>query len=457
MLLGAAGAGWLLTQRGDGGSTGEAPRAAPLRLGLPINPAELDQAGLTRALDLARRAGVTELNAGVAWWYVSAGRPRGSYDWRALDRLIDAAKASGMRVRLQLSGTPDAVHPEVANAVPDPDRRVWYPPRTPAQLQLWGQFVHATVDHFHGRVSSFEMWNEPNIEAFWRPAPAPGEYAWLLAESYRSAKQASSSAKVVFGGLSHNDFGYLQRYYAEARRLFPDAATHGIFFDLLDVHPYTDGRSPDDTSPDTVVQGLFGAVDKSFPGLRLMKAVMDRNEGGRGSGGKAVVVGEYGFRGAPAGLPAVVPDRRRAYFLKRAVASAGGMPFVSSLSWYGFLPDSGTPANWAIVTEQGEVSWTYQALADLAARREPVVRLPDPAGLRPGPAVIRPVLDGVGTSAVIHTELYVDGVLEAEADGPAVRWTGPRRSTGQGEAQLVVYTRDRHAWPSNIVTMPAGG
>jgi hypothetical protein len=53
-------------------------------------------------------------------------------------------------------------------------------------------------------------------------------------------------------------------------------------------------------------------------------------------------------------------------------------------------------------------------------------------------------------------ELYVDGVRLAESDGPAVRWAGPGQDGGQGEAQLVVYTRDHHAWPSDLVTLQSG-
>jgi hypothetical protein len=422
------------------------PRRAPLRIGLPINPAELDPAGLAGALDLARRAGATEVTAGVAWWYASRGRPDGSYDWTAVDRLVTAARARGMQVRLQLSGTPDAVHPDLARSVPDPGHRVWYPPRTPAQLRAWGQFVHATVGHFAGRVSSFQMWNEPNIETFWKPVAAPDEYARLLAEGYRSAKRASPTAQVVFGGLSHNDIGYLQRYYADVRRLFPDAAEHRYFFDKLDVHPYTHGRSPDETSTDAALQGRFGAVDRTFAGLQRMKTVMDRNEGGRAAGDKAILVGEFGYS----------TGRRRAYYLKRAVALAGELPFVASFYWYGFLSDSGTVRGWAIVTEQQPPSWTYLALEDLATGRGPTVRLPDPAALRPNGRPIEPLLVGLDPRDVSHSELYVDGVLGAEADGPAVRWTGPAPRSGECWAQIVVYTRDHHAWPSEIITLRTG-
>jgi hypothetical protein len=450
-LLLSAGA-WFLVERQS-----ERDTNVPVRLLLPVNAAELDQAGLERTLDLARTAGVTEIETGAVWWYVTRGGAPDDYDWTALDRLAEAAARRQMQVHVQLSGTPDAVHPEIAETVADSDERVWNPPRTPEQLRQWGRFVADTVAHFQGRAASFEIWNEPNLDTFWRPAPAPAEYAQLLAESYRSAKRAWPDATIVFGGLSENDAGFLERYYAEARRLFPDAAAQRYFFDVLNVHPYTDGRSPDQTSPDAVIDGAFGLVDKNFSGLARMKATMDRNEAGAAAGGKPIMLGEYGFSTTGDPSAPAVPDRRRAYFLKRAVALASEMPFVYGLSWYGFLPDSATPPQWAITTADGRGGWTYQALVDLAHGGGPTVRLPEQSQLRPGDAPIRPVLDGLDADDIEHTELYVDGVLHAEAAGPQLRWrpSHPGHAAAAGKAQLVVYTHDRHAWPSNIVDVGA--
>jgi polysaccharide biosynthesis protein PslG len=447
--------------RGNAAEPGSppAPPSHPgLPIGLPVNPAELDQPALDRAVELARQAGATELQAGVPWWYITREQPPGRYDWQALDRLVDTALAARMRVRLQLSGTPDSVHPQLARTVPDHGARVWYPPRTPAELRTWGVFVGDTVRHFAGRVSSYELWNEPNIHNFWKPGPSPAEYARLLAEGYRSAKRASPAATVMFGGLSRSDVGYLEHFYDEARRLFPDAGQHRFFFDLLDVHPYTDGRSPDEVWPDAVWQGQFGDIDHSFAGLRSMKTVMDDNERNAGTetAGKQILIGEFGYTAGPAHSQPIVPDRRRAYYLKRAVADARQLPFVAGLYWYGFLPDSTTAPGWAIAAEQGQLTWTYLALRDLATGRAPAVRFADPRAVRPGGGPIRPVLTGLPAADVIHTELFLDGVLTAEADGPAVRCTPSCIPSASGQAQLVVYTRDRHAWPSTIVTVGPG-
>ncbi len=416
------------------------PRTDALAVQIPLNPAELSGPELTQALDEAVRAGATEIAAGVTWWFVTANRAPDQYDWTAIDRLVDGARTRNLQLRLQLSGTPDAVHPDLAGTVPDGDR-IWYPPRTDTELDAWAGFVRDTVEHFRGRAESYEMWNEPNIADFWKPAPDPAEYARLLQRAHTAAKQADPDAQVVFGGLSHNDVGYLQAYYKAAGA---DAAQHSWWFDTLDVHPYTDGRSPDDTSPDSTELGRYGLIDRSFAGLRLMKAAMDRQEGDTG---KTVVIGEYGFTTTGTETAAAVDDRRRAYFLKRAFAIARQLSFVDGISWYGFYPDSSNDPGWAIASPGSYDSWTLQALRDVGAGTTSTVTLP--ADPRPG-TEIRPAVSGT----VEHLELWVDGRLAASADGPSVTW--PAGDFAGGRVQVVVYTADHHAWPSPVLTVATG-
>jgi hypothetical protein len=420
------------------------PRTEPLWVQLPLNPAELSPARLTEALDQAARAGATDISAGVTWWFITQGRSPDEYDWSAIDRLVDGARARTLEVRLQLSGTPDAVHPDVASAVPGLDDRIWYPPRTDGELHEWAAFVRATVTHFKGRVASYEMWNEPNIVEFWKPRPDPAEYAALLESGYTAAKQVDPGADVVFGGLSHNDVSYLQAYYRAAG---VGAAVHRWYFDTLDVHPYTDGRSPDDTSPDTATLGRYGPVDKSFAGLKLMKAAMDRHEGATG---KSIVIGEYGFTTTGTDTAGAVDDQHRAYFLKRAFAIADKLSYIEGISWYGFLPDSSNGPGWAIASPGAYGSWTLRALRDVAAAKTaPAVALP--RDIHPGVDVRISV---AGNPAITQTELWVDGRLRAEDAGTTVRW--PREKLAAGRVQVAAYSADGHVWPSPVITVSTG-
>jgi hypothetical protein len=410
-------------------------RTDPLSLQLPVNPAELPGGQLDEALDQAQQAGVTTISAGVTWWFVTQRGGPFDYDWGQVDRLVAAAGQRGLAVRLQLSGTPDSVHPDLAGTVDDLQQRIWYPPRTGPELDAWSRFVTDTVTRYRGQVTSYEMWNEPNIRDFWKPDPDPAEYATLLERSYRAAKAADPAAQVVFGGISRNDVGYLQAYYRAAG---PDAAAHNWWFDLLDVHPYTDGRSPDDTAPDATTSGRYGLVDQSYAGLRLMKAAMDRQEG---DSGKEVLVGEFGYSTTGVDFATAVDDRTRAYFLTRAVAIADRLSWVAGLSWYGYLADSSNDPGWAIAAPGAYDTWTFQALRDLGS-----APLALPATLAAGTEV------RAGAAGVTRVELWVDGRLRASADGPVLTW--PDGVTGR--VQLAAYTTDRHVLTSAVRMVTAG-
>lgn len=55
--------------------------------------------------------------------------------------------------------------------------------------------------HFAGRVSHWEVWNEPNVKGFWRPAvPNPEEYVRLLAETVPILR-ANVPDVTVIGGV----------------------------------------------------------------------------------------------------------------------------------------------------------------------------------------------------------------------------------------------------------------
>jgi hypothetical protein len=261
-----------------------------------------------------------------------------------------------LRVSLQLTGTPDWVHPDLAAREPDFAARIWYPPRTDGELRAWARFVQDVVARYGRRVARYELWNEPNIEEFWRPAPSPSEFAKLLRAGYVAAKAADPDATIVSGGLSRNDLGYLQRYYAAADKL-PGARRERFFFDVLGLHPYSDDRAPSVNSPAFQFNGLYGTVDTNFSGMGRMHTATAKAEGRA----KRIWIGEYGFSTTRSSLGRV-HDAVRARYLKEAVSIARSAPGVDGLSWYAFLPGTADPHGWAIVSRRFRPSLTYKAL-----------------------------------------------------------------------------------------------
>jgi polysaccharide biosynthesis protein PslG len=80
-------------------------------------------------------------------------------------------------------------------------------------------------------IEMWQIWNEPNIPAFWPQQPYYSRYIALLRAAHAAIKAADPKAKVVLAGLPNYSWIELARIYRfrGARKLF----------DAVAVHPYT--------------------------------------------------------------------------------------------------------------------------------------------------------------------------------------------------------------------------
>jgi hypothetical protein len=92
------------------------------------------------------------------------------------------------------------------------------------------------ASQFRGRVSAYEIWNEPDSRDFF--TGSVDQYAALVRAAYPAVKSTDPSAQVVLGGPIHNDTDWLRAVY--------QAGVQGSF-DVLATHPYT---GPTDLPPE---------------------------------------------------------------------------------------------------------------------------------------------------------------------------------------------------------------
>jgi Glycosyl hydrolase family 53 len=80
-------------------------------------------------------------------------------------------------------------------------------------------------------IEMWQIWNEPNVPAFWPQQPYYSRYIALLRAAHSAIKSADPTAKVVLAGLPNYSWVELTRLYGYrgARNLF----------DVVAVHPYT--------------------------------------------------------------------------------------------------------------------------------------------------------------------------------------------------------------------------
>jgi len=185
------------------------------------------------------------------------------------------------------------------------DRREWaIPPNNPAD---YGQAAGYLAQRYAGRIRVWEIWNEPNICAFWNSpsGPDPTAYTALLHAGYAAIKAAAPDDVVLGGALSGNDEAFVRGMYAAGAK---------ADFDALSVHPYSNPNGPD----------WIGSGHElySFADLPNMKQVMEA----QGDPNKPIWITEVGWQ-----LSDQVNDATRAGFLRQAVAMVRTWPYVKMM------------------------------------------------------------------------------------------------------------------------------
>jgi hypothetical protein len=208
------------------------------------------------------------------------------------------------------------------------------PHAPPASDAEYASFVQALAHHFASRVAAYELWNEEDAPAWWVGAPDPAGYSALLRAAYPAIKAVEPNATVVLGGLTGNDYRFLEGVYA--------AGGKG-FFDAVGVHTDT---ACDVLPPSAYVRDLDGRIDPdAFLGYREVHATMLAH-----GDDKPIWMTELSWRttrsvcreGAFAGKkPEGVSERRQAAYLKQGYHCLAQDPYVQVALWFD-LKDEGS-------------------------------------------------------------------------------------------------------------------
>jgi hypothetical protein len=127
-----------------------------------------------------------------AWWREMEPVQGGAIDYSVVEPQVDAALANGQQVLMVFSSIPSW-----ANGSPVDCGIIGtacaVPPTDPA---FFASFAERVASHFAGRVTYFEIWNEPDYDEFWNGAFS----LWIsdiLLPGSAAVKRGNASAKVV--------------------------------------------------------------------------------------------------------------------------------------------------------------------------------------------------------------------------------------------------------------------
>ncbi|MDJ0395621.1 cellulase family glycosylhydrolase [Rhodococcus sp. G-MC3] len=225
-------------------------------------------ADLNTTLSMLSAAGIKSFRLSIPWSNVEYAQNQ--LDWSAVDRVVNAVSARGISILGIIAYTPSWATSPVGQPINT----------RPASPALFGQFAGKAAARYAGKVSAFEIWNEPNGAKFYGPAPDAAGYTQLLKAAYPAIKAANSSAIVVGGVLGAvEDAAGMQNPVTFANQMY--AAGAAGYFDALSYHPYQYSLK--------FAEGVY--VDHS-PARQMMDlhAAMAAN----GDGAKKIWATEYG-------------------------------------------------------------------------------------------------------------------------------------------------------------------
>jgi Cellulase (glycosyl hydrolase family 5) len=329
------------------------------------------------------------------------------------------------------------------------------PNTPPANPQDYAAMLGMLAHRFAGRVAAYEIWNEEDAPGWWAGAPDPAAYVQLLKAAYPAVKNADPSATVVLGGMTGNDYQFLEGVYA--------AGGKGSF-DAVGVHTDT---ACNVLSPYSFLRGSDNRlITDSFLAYREVHAVMQSN-----GDDKPIWMTELSWRttsatcseGAWAGQKAAgVSEAEQATYLRQAYHCLAQNPYVQVALWFP-IHDEGAVVS-GLVRADGSRKPAFTAMQDYVRKGD---QLNEPCGNFTGPriTVASPLnhlkyqgplpihVSAQSSDGVFRIRLEVDGRLIRNYDGsnyPAtlsggLHWQGAKHITfGRHVLTFIAYDKERN-------------
>ncbi|MCY3912278.1 MAG: O-antigen ligase family protein [Chloroflexi bacterium] len=251
---------------------------------------EADPAKVERELELLARAGIGLIRQEIQWVEIEP-HAKGVYidnhgedSWAKFDRIVDLAQRFDIEVLARLDRPPPWATPGFN---PQDHPSIQMPP---ADFTDFADVAAAVAARYRGKVTYFQIWNEPNLFGEWggRP-PDPADYLDMLREVGAAVRAANPDAVIVLAGLAPtietgpdnlSDLLFLERLYQLGAKGSFDVASsmsYGLF---------TGPRDPRIEAPRT-----------NFPRAVLWREIMEAH----GDAGTPIWASEYGWMSLPPG------------------------------------------------------------------------------------------------------------------------------------------------------------
>jgi Cellulase (glycosyl hydrolase family 5) len=343
-------------------------------------------------LQAAAEAGASVIHTTASWPQIAPKRPARpsngndpAYRLADLDGLVTDAKTYGLRVMININGTP-----RWANGGQTPNHL----PKRLSDLTTFARMLATRYDGRHGfpAVRQWSVWNEPNLQLFLTPqfSPAkkvtayktvkgkkvrytktsftivgPANYAKLYKAAYAGIKRGYPSAQVAIGETSNLGRDKPISIRGQSQSVAPGtfarllAQQKGLKFTAWATHPYTTSPSVKPLQKvryPNVTLALLPTFEANLRKLYHRKV--------------PVWITEYGHQTKPE-QPHGVSYATQSAYAKQALTFARKDPNVQMFVWFTFRDSAGNLWKSGLERSNGTHKPSYAAFSALARLIDP--------------------------------------------------------------------------------------
>ena len=169
---------------------------------------------------------------GVKWIRLQSGwqrteREKGVYNFAWLDDIVDNLLSRGLKPWMCLAYGND-LYTEAAKKVYG---AAGCPPiHTAEEKEAWSRYVTELTKHYKGKITHYEVWNEPDGIWCWKHGVNAEEYGNFVIDTAKAIRSGDSEAKVIGGVTSGNCLAYMNNMFKTGV---------GDYIDYFSYHMYT--------------------------------------------------------------------------------------------------------------------------------------------------------------------------------------------------------------------------
>ncbi len=213
------------------------------------------------------------LATGIKWARLQSGwqkteREKGVYDFSWLDPVVDNMLARGIQPWLCLCYGND-LYTEAAKKFYG---AVGCPPIFTEEEKLaWANYVKAVVTRYKGKITHYEVWNEPDGVWCWKHGASGTELGLFTVDTAKAIREIDEDCEIIGGVVCQFEISFL----ADALE-----AGMGEWIDAVSFHEYT----YDETKVSNKIKAYRGLINQYNPKIKLIQGESGSQSRGDGAG-----------------------------------------------------------------------------------------------------------------------------------------------------------------------------